>query len=168
MGDTKAAMLQEALSKVTAQNVLAQINLQRDQIGATGSQAVRIFAQQIEQVQKSVPGLSTTLNGNRFLVSVADRMGQFNSQIAQMARDWKADPKHRGILGPGWDQRLADWVKSHPIFTDVERSHPEVLGAPTVPPAIRSPMQVQNWGRAMGLKSGDPFRTESGKVLAMP
>src|ERR1700722_14187567 len=86
LGDQKAAVLQEALSKVTAASVLGQINTQKDQMMEAGGTAGRIFAQQVGLVEKAAPALSNTVYGNRFLVNVASRMGEFSTLVAQQAR----------------------------------------------------------------------------------
>ena len=48
-------------------------------------------------------------------------------------------------------------------------SHPEILGAPTVPPTMAGDKgAILNWGKQLGLKSGDAIRFPDGTVKAMP
>ena len=170
-GDTRAAALQEAMKKGTSQSVLDQITQQREEMSGSGLTAVRIFAQQLQLMMNASPSLETTLVGNRILAEIADRMGKYSSDVAQMARDWRRDPKNKDVLGTGFDQMLSDYAKKNPVFTQIELSHPEILGAPTIPGTVvasNSPMQILNWTRAMGLNKGDPFRTADGRIKAAP
>lgn len=165
-GDQKAAMLQAALQKVTASNVLGQINQQRDQLQEAGGTSSRIFSQQVALVEKAAPSLENTLGGNRFLVEVSTRMGELSSEIARQARDYK---QAYGYLDAGFDRQVADYMKAHPVFTKQEMSHPEILGAPTVPPTMAGDKgAILNWGKQLGLKSGDAIRFPDGTVKAMP
>ena len=174
-GNGNAAMLKEMLNKVRAQTVLNTINTQKDEMseasGGPGSSSSRLFSQQVQQIEKAVPGLETTLGGNRALVEIATRVGEHQSQMAQMARDYIADQKHRGgpgYLDPGFDQKISERMKARPLFTDQERAHPELLGAPTMPPTVKSAQDLSNWGKSLGLSSGDAFRTASGQIRALP
>jgi hypothetical protein len=69
-GDQTAAALQEGMSKLTAQQTLSTINLQRDQVMEAGSNSARIFSQQVNLAMKAAAGLENTLTGNRFLTEV--------------------------------------------------------------------------------------------------
>ena len=174
-GNGNAAMLKEMLNKVRAQTVLNTINTQKDEMseasGGPGSSSSRLFSQQVQQIEKAVPGLETTLGGNRALVEIATRVGEHQSQMAQMARDYIAEQKRRGgpgYLDPGFDQKISDHMKARPLFTEQERAHPELLGAPTMPPTVKSAQDLSNWGKSLGLNSGDAFRTASGQIRALP
>jgi len=165
LGDKNAAVLQEALSKVTASSVLAQINNQRAQLQEAGGNSGRIFRQQVELVEKAAPSLANTPAGNRFLVEVSSRMGDLAGEVAQMARAYK---QQHGYLDSGFDQKLSGYMKQHPVFTPQEMTHPEILGAPTVPQQYASNVgTVQNWARAMGVKPGEAIRFPDGSVRAM-
>jgi hypothetical protein len=165
LGDKNAAVLQEALSKVTASSVLAQINNQRAQIQEAGGTSSRIFRQQVDLVEKAAPSLANTPAGNRFLVEVSSRMGDLSSHVAQMARDYK---QQHGYLDSGFDQQLSSYMKNNPVFTSQEMTHPEILGAPTVPQQYASSVNsVQSWARAMGVKPGEAIRFPNGSVKAM-
>jgi hypothetical protein len=163
-GDQKAALLQEALQKVTATSVLGQINQQRDQLMEAGANSGRIFAQQVDLVEKAAPQMATTPGGNRFLVEVTSRMGELQSEVTRQAR---AYIQAHGHLDPGFDQQMSTYMKAHPVFTPQELAHPELLGAPSAPPGASRP-QFLDWARKMGMHSGDAFRTPSGDIKAVP
>lgn len=170
-GDQGAATLQEMLTKVRAQTVLNTINTQKDEMMEAGGNSGRMFAQQVAQVEKAVPGLETSLGGNRALVEIATRVGDHQSQVAQMARDYIATQKRAGgsgYLDQGFDDQLSKYMRSHPLFSKQEMAHPELLGAPTMPATIGSKEQLSAWGKSLGLNPGDPFRTASGQVRALP
>jgi hypothetical protein len=158
-GEQRAAMLKEALQKVTATSVLGQINQQRDQLMEAGGSAGRIFAQQVDLVEKAAPQLTSTLGGNRFLVEVTRRMGELNTQVRDMAIDYRSA---HGYLDAGFDKQIAGYLKTHPIFSKDELGNPALLGAPTAPPTIRTPSDAANWAGAMGLQKGDAIRTPNG------
>lgn len=163
-GDQKGAMLQEALAKVTASSVLSQINTQRDQLMEAGGSSGRIFSQQVDLVEKAAPALSNTLAGNRFLVEVSSRMGDLSTKIAQMSRDYQKDNGH---LDAGFDQKVSDYMKNNPVFTEKELANPQLLGAPTVPPGLNA-QQSSIWARGMGLRPGQPVRLPSGRYVPVP
>jgi soluble lytic murein transglycosylase-like protein len=165
LGDTNAAMMQEALGKVTAQSVLSQINNQRAQMQESGSNSSRIFSSQVELVEKAAPAMTTTIGGNRFLVNVAERMGTLSNTVAEMAREYKMQ---HGILDTGFDKQLSDYMKANPVFTKQELEHPQILGAPNVPASIQSPEQLNAWAASMGVKKGDPIRLDDGSVRKLP
>lgn len=165
LGDSKAAMLQEALQKVTASSVLGQINTQRDQLMEAGGQSSRIFSQQVSLVEKAAPALANTLAGNRFLVEVSSRMGELSTKIAEMSRAYR---KSHGYLDPGFDEDVANYMKSHPVFTKQEMDNPALLGVPTAPSNIKSKDAAKAWGKSMGLNPGDPIRTSDGQIQTVP
>jgi hypothetical protein len=158
-GDTKGAMLMEALSKVTASSIQSQINIQKDQMQEVGANSGRIFAQQIELYQKAAPALGTTLAGNRFLVEVQTRSGELATEVAKQARAYK---QAHGYLDTGFDNQISKYLTQHPVFSQNELSHAELLGSPTIPPGLKG-VEILNWARDMGLKPGDPMRTSDGK-----
>ena len=152
-------MLQEGLEKVTATNVLGQLNQQRDELQAGGISGGRIFAPMVDLVTKASANLGTTLAGNRLLVEVMDRAGQVGRQVRNMAADYK-DPRagNGGILDAGFDKKIGNYLDSHPIFTKEELSKPELIGAPTAPVGLKDTQSRKAWGQGMGLNPGDPFR----------
>jgi hypothetical protein len=160
-GDKKGAMMQEALQKVRASSVLGQMNVMRDQMQEAGSQSGRIFAQYADLAQQASPGMETTLGGNRFLVNVQSRMGELSSKVAQEARTYKAA---HGYLDAGWDQHLANYMQTNSPFTKAEMAEPALLGAPTMP-AFNDPKKVAAWAASMGVRPGEPVRTQTGRYV---
>lgn len=166
-GNQNAAVLQEALTKVTAASVLSQINTQRDQLQEAGGTSSRIFSSQIEQVEKASASLANTVSGNRFLVNVQTRMGDLASKVAQMARDYRSS--HPLGLDSGFDQQVADYMKANPVFTKQEQDHPDWLAAPDTPSAASkwAPSQAVQWGASLGLRPGDVVRM-NGRYVKIP
>jgi len=165
-GDNNAAQLQEALKKVTATSVLAQINNQKFEMQEAGGQSSRIFQQQVQQVAEASPRIETTLGGNRFLVEFQTRVGELGSQIAEKARDYVSAHGH---LDANFDRQTAAYLKAHPLFTAEEISNPTLIGAPSIPPSLRGNHDaIIGWASQMGLAPGDVMRATSGKYKQMP
>jgi hypothetical protein len=162
LGDQKAAMLQEALSKITATAALGMINQQKDQMLEAGPSSGRIFSQQVDLVMKAAPSLSTTLAGNRFRLEVLSRIGDLSMQVAQQARDYITAHGH---LDANFDGQISSYLKAYPLFTKQELSHPELFGAPTARPDMTNGNQIIAWGKSMGLKSGDAMRMPDGRTI---
>jgi hypothetical protein len=168
-GDHDAAVLQEALQKVTAASVLGQINNQRSQLAEAGEKAGRIFQQQVELVGKASPQLATTVGGNLFLVNVTQRLGDMSSQIAAKARAYvnKIDSttgRPHGVLDAGFDDQIARYLNEHPVFTPQELANPKLLGSHDVPESAGASKQaLGSWFNAMGLKPGDTYRLPDGR-----
>ena len=165
-GDQRAAMLQEALKKVTATSVNQQTNQLRFELQEAGGQASKIFQGQYELMREAAPRMETTLGGNRFLVEYQTRVGELGSEIASRARDYVAAHGH---LDPGFDRQTAAYLKSHPLFTKEELSDPTLIGAPTIPPALaKNHAGIIAWGQQMGLQRGDVMRDSKGEYRTMP
>jgi hypothetical protein len=165
-GDQKAAMLQEALKKVTATSVLAQVNNQRFELQEAGGQSSKIFKEQVQQVNEASPRMETSLGGNRFLVEYQTRVGELGSQIAERARDYVAAHGH---LDVGFDRQTAAYLKSHPLFSKAEISDPILIGAPSIPPELaKNHAGIIVWGQQMGLQRGDVMRDSKGEYRTMP
>jgi hypothetical protein len=166
-GDQQAAVLQEALQKVTAVSVLGQINQQRDQLMEAGGASARIFKEQVSLVEKAAPQLLTTVYGNRFLVNVADRVGDLSTKVTDMARQYMSEKERRGdvpVLDHEFDAKVSDYLRKNPIFTKQEMADPRILGAPTAPETIKTEQEAKAWASSMGLKRGDPFYLPNGKI----
>jgi len=168
-GDTKAAQLQDTLSKVTAASILSQMNTQKTQMAEDGGSGGRTFASQLDQIQKASPGLGTTLAGNRTLIEITDRMGRLAEGVKDEAVKYINEKRARGepayLDTAGWETRLSKYLKAHPVFTPEEVSQPERLGAPDVPPAIaKDKTAIQRWGTALGVGNGEPIRFPGGQV----
>lgn len=166
-GDQKAAQLQEALQKVTANTILGQINQQRNEMMEAGSNSGRLFAQQVSQVEKAAPQLATTLGGNRFLVDVQQRIGNLATKRAELARDYLSTHKY---LDEGFDAKLSKWMRENPMFSKEELANPALVGAPQVPDAIAAGgrQKVEQWSAAMHLGPNDVIRTHDGRYIHPP
>ena len=166
-GDPAYAAMQEALTKVTAQQTLNTINLQKDQAIQPGSNASRIFTAQVDLARKTAAGIENTLTGNRFLVEVQARTGERFSQIAKMARDYM--DKNGGVLDRGWDTQLSKWLNSDEgkLFTKAELANPVMIGAPQVPEGVASGgrQKVDQWATDMGMGEKDVMRTHDGRYV---
>ena len=160
LGDKQAAVYQEAVSKITATNILSQINQQKAQLQEAGSGTSRLFSQQIGLMMKAAQSLENTVAGNRFLLNVSDRSGKFSADVAQQARDYKA--KH-GYLDAGFDQHMTNYVKQNPVFSTQEIKNPHLLSAPDAPAN-----NTDQWAAQMGLSPGDPVRLPSGRYVPVP
>ena len=166
-GDTKAAMMQEALQKLTAVNVLSQINTQKDQMQEAGSNSSRLFSAQVDQVEKASVNAGTTIAGNRFLANVQQHMGELATEVARQARDYK---RVHGALDIGFDDQISKYLQKNPVFSDLERARPEVLGSPTLPPGSGkwTPQEYVAWGKTLGLRPGDTVRLRNGVYGTIP
>src|SRR5262249_3413648 len=127
-GDTKGAQYYEALQKVTAASVLGTINTQKFEAQEAGANSGRIFAQQVDLVQKATLSTDNSLAGNRFLVGVQERLGEHSVKLRKMAADYK---RAHGTLDAGFDEQVSADLEQHPIFTSLEQQHPNLIGAPT-------------------------------------
>ena len=166
-GGTGAAAPQELLEKTRASTVLATMQNMKTEMLAAGSTGGKIYANMAEEMQKSVPGLETSLTGNRALVEIRDRLGQFQVKLQKTAQDYLDEQAAKGVKYPYLDRqfskRLADTIEKENPFSDAELRNPKLLGSPSAPPGM--PAQQHNqWGRAMGLKEGDAYRDPSGKL----
>jgi hypothetical protein len=171
-GDPRKAQLQEMFGKLRAQNVLQVIANQKTQMGEAGQNAGRMYAQTIETIEKAIPGLETTKNGNRALLEIESRIGDFKGKIFDEANRYLAEQRQRGVPHPyldqAFDKRLADFVKNNQPFSEQEKAHPETLGAPTAPAGLRTPADIHNWGLSMGLKPGEALRAPDGRLVPLP
>lgn len=161
-GDTQGAALQEALQKVTAGSVLAQLNIQKDQMSEAGGAAGRIFQKQVELVSQASASLGTSLAGNRFLTEVQARAGQLAQKVDALAIQYKKDHK---ILDVGFDDTLSKFLQrpENQLFTQKELANPALLGSPSMPAEYEgNPAKMNKWAHDMGLQRGDAVRTSKG------
>lgn len=166
-----APKAQEMLQKITAMGTLATINQQKYDVSAAGDTAGRIFAQQVDLVSKTVPGLENSVAGNMALIEINDRLGAFRSKMAELAREELAaqragkrgrelqlDPR---LVPDQFDAKVTAYLKANPIFTEQEARNPQLLGAPVfrsraeaearLPPGKHLPYKGPNW------KPGDKY-----------
>ena len=161
-GNPNFALMKEALQKVTASDVMGQLNDARYELEQNGISGGRMFKQSADLVQQAAPQLGTSLAGNRFLVEVQSRNGELQNKIFQMARDFRI--AHNGRLGDQFDAELDKYLDGHPLYSPQELAHPELLGAPTVPAEMHDAKKgfnrtaVKDWGTKMGLDPGTAVR----------
>jgi hypothetical protein len=157
---------QEAFRKVMASAVLKQVDDLKATAGQMGEQQGRFFQSQIELMQKAAQNPDNSLVANRMLTEISYRSAQHAIEtanaVADMAERYKAS--HNGLLDHGFNQVLTNWLIEHPAFTDKEMSNPKILGAPSIPPAIKTPEQLDTWATNIGLRPNDPMRTPHGGI----
>jgi hypothetical protein len=158
-GNTKAAQLKEAFAKVTATSVLQQSNQLRFEMQEAGDKAGRLFQQQAALMNESSPRLETTIAGNRTLVEYQSRQGELRTVLAERAR---AYVRAHGHLDAGFDDEMANYLTAHPLFSKEELAHPDLLGAPQLPPGLKGE-QIVAFARAWHLRPGDPIRRSDGR-----
>lgn len=160
-GDPKAAMLQNAFQKVNATVLLNTLNRQRDEMAEAGNtSAGRQFASQIDIAREASPQLSTTVAGNRFLLTMNRRAGEQATSLAKMAQDYKIQNGH---LDAKFDKQATEYLQKNPIITRQEKDHPELMGAPRVPSDILAAnggkgdkQAMIRWAQAMKLRPPEP------------
>lgn len=161
-----AALAQEGLSKITSMTTLANLNQQKYDLAEMGQgQAGRIFAQQVDLVTKTAPGLENTIPGNLLLVEINDRLGALRSKMAEMARQdiqaqRAAGNKNPHLIPDQFDAKVAKYLQDHPIFSKAELANPRLIA----PPVFKTPDDL----RSAGLPSGSPFKTSDGRIKYVP
>jgi hypothetical protein len=165
-GNQNAAQLQEAFSKVTASTLLQQSNELKLEMLQAGGQAGRIFAQQVELMQRAAPQLQTTPAGNRTLIEYQTRLGDLHTERFRLATEYLRTHQY---LDVGFDRQMERYLQAHPLFTQQELAHIELLGAPTIPSDLANNQQgFQTWARGMGLHPGDAYRGTDGTYRKAP
>jgi hypothetical protein len=168
MFGTGAAAPQELLEKTRASTVLATMQNMKDEMLAAGTTGGKIYSNMAEQMEKSVPGLETSLTGNRALVEIRSRLGEFQLKLQKTAQDYLDEQAAKGVKYPyldrGFTKKLADVIEKENPFTDAELRNPRLLGSPSAPPGMTR-QQFQQWGHGMGLKPNDPYREPSGRLV---
>lgn len=173
LGDPKAVALQETLKKVSATSVLSQINIQRDQMKEAGSESGRLFKSTIDKIDNAIPQLSTSPGGNRALIEIQARLGEQSMKVDELARAY-VTPREQGGLGhshldAGFDNMLAQYLKSHPAFSQAETDNPLLLASPTAPSSTHNDQQAfVQWASAMGLKPGAIVAVGDGRYKKVP
>jgi hypothetical protein len=158
-GNAKAAQLQEAFSKVTATSILQQSNQMKFEMQESGDKAGRLFQQQAALIEQASPRLEATVAGNRTLVEYQSRLGDLRVALADRAR---AYVRAHGHLGPDFDQEVSNYMKANPLFSKDELAHPDLLGAPQLPPGLKGE-QIIAFARSWHLQPGDPIRRSDGR-----
>jgi hypothetical protein len=176
--DPKYAAFQEMLEKTTAAGVLEQMNTQREEQLGEGGGGARLLKNQTDQITKASPRLETTRMGNLALIEIQRRKGELNVEINRQKNDWL---KTHDYLTPEFYEKADDWLQHNKkygedggMFSKYELSHPELIGAPYVPPALIDNQGrihtagVRKWAGDLGLKPGDTVRLPDGKMMNVP
>lgn len=125
--DPGGALPQEAFRKVMAANILQQINALKAEAESMGQTGGRIFASQIDLMEKAAQNPDNSIAANRYLTEVAERSANRTLHIADMADDYK---KANGSLDAGFEKQVRNWIVKNPIFTKEEMANPQLIGAP--------------------------------------
>lgn len=159
--DPNASVPQDLLRKVAANNIIS--NLQ----AFNGMGQIRVAEIKLTQTAANSP--ETSVPANKFLAETAIRVHQRNAQIADMAQSY-----NEGHLDAGFDRKVLDYEKSHPLYSRAEiadwskvigeaaKSQPQTPRAAATAP---QPMQFssQTDPRRAGARSGDIIMDETGK-----
>jgi hypothetical protein len=125
--DPGAALPQEAFRKVMAANIQQQITSLKAETEAMGEKGGRIFAPQIELMERAAQNPDNSIAANRYLTEVATRSADRTLKIADMADDYK---KAHGALDAGFEKDIRNWIVKNPLFTPQELANPKSIGAP--------------------------------------
>ena len=106
-----AALPQEAFRKVMAANILQQVNALKAEAETMGEKGGRIFASQIDLMEKAAQNPDNSVQANRYLTEIAQRSANRTLQLADMADDYKA--KH-GALDAGFEKQVRNWIVKNP------------------------------------------------------
>ena len=155
-GNPNAAQPMEEFNKTAQQLLTDDIKA----MGQSGAGPVRVAEVQIMKQATANLGISPATN--RYLVEEAYRLHNDNIAVARLAQDYKAK---NGFLDAGWDKIRDQYYQQHPLFTKEELADPRLVSPPMLPRAMAAdPVKAKGWEQAQGLKSGDPIRTEDGKI----
>jgi hypothetical protein len=168
-----ASLPQEAFRKVMASNILHQVDDMKAAATEMGGATGRIFASQIELMEKAAQNPDNSIEANKFLTELSDRSAKRNMQIADMTADYKTQ---HGGLNAGFEKGLRKWMVEHPMFTAQELHDHRLITAPTMPADIVSPQMpkdqrrtaVAAWARQMGVRPGEPIRLPNGQAASAP
>jgi hypothetical protein len=149
-GDPSGAMKLEAFGKQMAAFINQQSNTLRGEAIEMGGNSVRIFASQMENMQKASPSPDYTPAGNRYLIEVYKRGIDRAVFLANAANKY-------GPLDRNFETWARQWQIDHPMFSEAELRDPRRVA----PPVARTPDDL----RAMGWHEGEPFLTPDGRIL---
>ena len=162
--DPNASVPQDLLRKVAANNIISSLS------AFNGLGQIRVAEIKLTQAASNAP--ETSVPANKFLAETAIRVHQRNAEIADMAQGY-----NEGHLDAGFDRKVLDYEKSHPLYSraeiadwskvigeDASRSQP-ATGRSAVAGGAQQPMQFssQTDPRRAGAKSGDIITDENGR-----
>jgi hypothetical protein len=131
-------------------------NLKAEAIEMGGTSG-RIFAQQVENMQKASPSPEYSPSGNKYLISVYERGINRSIQIADMANRYK---NQYGRLDGNFETQMRNWQIQNPMFSPAEVRDPRLVSAPTHANLSQA--------RAAGVKKGEIVKTPDGNYGVMP
>lgn len=128
--DPNKALPQEGFNKIVSDMLTSQIRA----LGASGAGPVRIA--EVKNMQKSIANLGITPVTNRLLVEITDRTYRDVQEIANITRQYEANPNNRpGKMNVGLDSAIHDYYVKHPLFTEAEMKDPRMIAPPEFPTA---------------------------------
>jgi hypothetical protein len=159
-----AATPMEAFNKVTNDLLASQIKAMAQ------SGVGRVLQAEVNIMKQGIASLGITPQTNRAQLEMLNRIYSEEQRYAQIAEQVRQDPRiSPQDKGTVLNQMIAQWQQQHPLFTEQEKQHPQVLGAPDAPPqsAQWTPAQKRSWASGIGLQPGDPVRM-NGQIVAVP
>lgn len=154
--DPGASLPQEAFRKTMAANILNQVDDLKATATEMGAGSSRIFASQIDLMEKAAQNPDNSVAANRFLTELSDRAAQRGITLADKAADYK---QAHGSLDVGFEKDLRGWMAKNPMFTAKELANPETIGAP----AKAAPSSFQEGQTATNPKTGAKMTFTNGK-----
>ena len=146
-GDPNAAVPQEAFRKLISNSLLENMRTM------TGTGQLRVAT--IRIMQQAAANPENTVAANRLLVEMNARLQQRALETMDLAQNYRG-----GQLDAGFDRKLQQYDKDHPLFTDKETKDPRLIA----PPLFRTPQEALYSGQARGT----PFRIPSGEIRYIP
>ncbi len=167
-GNPRAAQMQEAFQKNAAQLKLGIFNLQKMLEKEGGDKATRTFQIQAQNVNKATADFGNTPAGNRYLVEMTLRMGEQYRHIAQMARDYRANPNGPKFLDDKFYEKVDKYLATPrengggQLWNELEETNQHLIGAPHAPKNLKTQDELFQWQRGVGLEPGEPYRRPDG------
>lgn len=156
--DPNARLASDALKKVTAKALQAQMADMRDDAAEIGGTAGRIMLAQVNIMKDAAQNPEMSVSGLRYLTELMERTNARSHDLAQLARDYKRT--HGGMLDDGFYQKRADYNRTHPLMTDKEMEHHQLMAAPHLPSSMTraGKDEIAAWAKSQGLRPGDAIR----------
>ena len=136
----------------------------------------QIRVAEINMAREAAAAPDNSVPANKLLVEISKRTHERNSEIADMAQNYK---EQNGALDAGFDKKVTAYYKAHPLFTDAEiKDWHKVIGqspqktasvaSPSGQMKFSSPSDVRAAVAAGKLKSGDAFTDSAGQTRYVP
>jgi hypothetical protein len=163
--DPNASVPQDLLRKVAANNVISSLS------AFNGMGQIRVAEIKLTQAAANSP--ETSVPANKFLAETAIRVHQRNAEIADMAQGY-----NEGHLDPGFDRKVLDYEKRHPLYSreeirdwgkvigeDAAKQQPAAPSRSATAPSSAAPQQFssQTDPRRMGVTRGQIIVDENGR-----